>query len=344
MSGVPPIPQRSDSLQGSGSAAIMMSSSSGEINDDESQNNLSNSQSDLSTLDYEEPNFDRETLKTLQSFAKNDQLCDVEIKCGSKSFKCHRVILASASGYFRAMFMTEMMESKQTVVHIQDIDENVMANIVKYAYNGKISINIENVQNMLYAASILQIENVASACSDFMKEHLHPDNCVEVHAFAMLHNQEQLIKYAQDFFIENFVEVSQMPNFVTVSPDVMQTLIESDYLNVANEIEVYEAMMKWVESDRENRKSYLPSLMSKIKLPQIETNYLMGEVAEHELIKSSHDCRDLVHEAQYYHMYLGNLMSDVKVTAKTRPRKNYAGKHFRGIDTLPKEIILPDNS
>ena len=318
----PPIPQRSDSLQGAVSDAIMISPRE----DPESQPDLSHSQSDLCSIDFEEPNFYKETLKTLQSFADNDQLCDVEIKCGTKSFKCHRVILASVSDYFKAMFMGEMLESRQMEVNMQNIDENVMENIIKYAYNGKISFNIENVQSILYAASMLLIENVANACSDFMKEHLHPDNCVEVHAFAMLHNQEKLIKYAQDFFIENFVEVSQRPNFATVSPDVIQTLIGSDYLNVSNEIEVYEALMKWIESDVENRKSHLPSLISKLRLSQIETHYLMEKVASHELIRTSHECRDLLHEAQYYHMYLGNLTSEAKVTAITRPRKSYAGK------------------
>ena len=324
MSGVPPIPQRSDSLQGTGSD-LLMSLDNEEIIDVESQPDLSSSHSDLTTVEYVEPNFYQSTLSTLQTFANNDQLCDVEIKCGSKSLKCHRIILASVSGYFRAMFMGEMVESRQPVVNIQDIDENVMESIVRYAYTGKIMIDIENVQNILYAASVLLIENVANACSDFMKDHLHPDNCVEVHTFAMLHNQEQLIKYTQDFFVANFVAVSERPNFVTVSPDVMQTLIGSDYLNVANEIEVYEALMKWVESDRDNRKSYLPSLMAKIKLPLIETHYLMGKIATNELIKSSHDCRDLLDEAQYYHMYLGNLTPEVKLTVRTRPRKSYAG-------------------
>ena len=327
MSGVPPIPQRSDSLKASGVGAPAMSSANGEVTDDsESHADLSSSQSDLTLMEYEEIDFYRETLKRLQTFADNNQLCDVEIRCGSKSIKCHRVILASVSGYFRAMFMGEMLESKQTVINIQDIDENVMENIIKYAYNGKITIHIENVQTILYAASILQIESVANACSEFMKDHLHPDNCVEVLAFANLHNQEQLIKYTEDFFVENFVEVSFRPNFVSVSPDVMEKLLSSDYLNVANEIEVYEAVMRWVDNDRENRKNYLPSLISKIKLPLIETHYLMEKVAVNELIRSSHDCRDLLEEANYYHMYLGNLTTELKVTERTRPRKSYAGK------------------
>ena len=318
----PPIPQRSDSLQATGSDAIMRSSEA----DQGTQPDLSQSQCDLCPMDYEEPNFYKETFKTLRSFTDNDQLCDVVIKCGSKSFKCHRVVLACISDYFKAMFMGEMVESRQMEVNMQNIDENVMEAIIRYAYNGKISFNIENVQSILYAASMLLIENVANACSDFMKEHLHPDNCVEVHAFAIIQNQEKLIKYAQDFLIDNFVEVSQRSNFGTVSPDVMQNLIGSDYLNVSNEIQVYEALMKWVEYDLENRKSYLPGLISKLRLSQIETHYLMEKVASNELIRASHECRDLLHEAQYYHMYLGNLTSEAKVTALTRPRKSYAGK------------------
>ena len=122
----------------------------------------------------------KDSFKILYQMYENKELCDVEIVAGSKAFKCHRIVLACSSLYFRAMFMSEMAESRQDLITIQDIDEDAMQMLVEFAYTSKIKITTENVQPLLFAASILQVENVAEACASFMKSHLHPSNCIEV--------------------------------------------------------------------------------------------------------------------------------------------------------------------
>lgn len=327
MSGTPPIPERVDSLQIDQLPSLPTSPP---VSDPDNSSNFQRNgslSSEASFVEYETPNFFKDTYKMLNSFVEKAELCDVEIQCGERSFKCHRIILASISGYFRAMFMGKMAESKQSVIKIQDIDANIMENMIKYAYNGKILINVENVQGLLYVASILQIENVAHACSEFMKEHLHPDNCVQVHGFAMQHNREQLIKYTEDFITENFLDVSKTPDFMSVSADVIDTIVGSSNLNVSREEEVFEALMKWINHDRENRKQYLAQLLGKVKLPLIDARYLMEKVAANELVRSNLECRDILDDARHYQMYLGNLLHvhDMQITERTRPRKSYAG-------------------
>jgi len=324
MSGTPPIPERVDSLK------VELSVSLNHSIHVEQQNVLAEADPqslsvEPATMEYKTPEFFRDMYKILHTFQINGELCDVEIQCGRKSFRCHRILLASISGYFRAMFLGTLAESKQEVIKIQDIDENVMEDMVKYAYSGKITINVDNVQSILYVASILQIENVAHACSGFMKEHLHPENCVQVHAFAIQHNREQLIKYSQDFITENFVEVMKTPEYLSMTPAVIETIVGSSSLNVTNEVEVFEAVMLWINHDKDNRKQHLPGLMGKIKLPLINTGYLMEKIASNELVRTNLGCRDYMDEAKNYQMYLANLVPDMKITGRMRPRKSYSG-------------------
>ncbi|KAK6429298.1 hypothetical protein LTR95_014556 [Oleoguttula sp. CCFEE 5521] len=42
--------------------------------------------------------------KAIAGLHSNDELCDFEIKCGSYSFKVHKVVLAAQSEYFRTVF------------------------------------------------------------------------------------------------------------------------------------------------------------------------------------------------------------------------------------------------
>jgi kelch-like protein 8 len=69
----------------------------------------------------------------------------------------------------------------------------------------------------------------------------------------------------------------------------------------------------------------LPRLLGKVKLPLINTHYLMNNVATNELVRSNLDCRDFLDEAKYYQMYIGNLLTDMTLSDRTRPRKSYAG-------------------
>lgn len=332
MSGTPPIPERVDSLQIDQQLTSPSGTDSSELNSNHLHSTGEESVGcEASLVEYETPDFFKETYNTLNSFLDKGDLCDVEIQCGEKSFKCHRIILASISGYFRAMFLGTLAESKQNVVKIQDIDENVLENMIRYAYSGKFTITVDNVQGVLYVASILQIENVASACSDFMKEHLHPDNCIQVYAFAMQHNRQQLINFTQDFITEHFLDVSKTPEFMSMSVNVIDSIINSSNLNISSEVEAYEAVMKWINHDTEDRKQHLAKLLAKVKLPLINTHYLMETVATNELVRINLECRDYLDEAKYYQMYVGNLLSDVQITERTRPRKSYAGMSMNAV-------------
>jgi hypothetical protein len=78
------------------------------------------------------------------------------------------------------MFKSDMAETRQEVITIQDLDPDAMGTLIEYAYTARVHINTETVQPLLFAASILQMESVAEACASFMKTHLHPSNCIEV--------------------------------------------------------------------------------------------------------------------------------------------------------------------
>lgn len=50
----------------------------------------------------------------------------------------HKVVLASVSPYFHAMFNDDLAEKLQGEVTIQDIDATALQTLVEYSYTGKI--------------------------------------------------------------------------------------------------------------------------------------------------------------------------------------------------------------
>ncbi|XP_072170995.1 kelch-like protein 8 [Diadema setosum] len=276
----------------------------------------------------------KDSLGVIQQLFKSRMLCDFTLKCGRSSFTCHRLVLAACSPYFRAMFTSEMVESRQSSLEVKDIDERSLEALVEFMYTSKIVLNVDNVQKVLFAASLLQMDVVAAACSDFMKSHLHPSNCLGVRTFADQHGCTTLSGAADSYTYEHFLEVVSQDEFFVIDVQHLLTLIGSSDIVIEQESQVYDAVMRWVKHDLPNRQKHLPELMAKVRLPMVPAKFLMEVVEREELIKKSHACRDLVDEAKNYHLSINKLVQDlpaanlVKDSRRLVSRKSTAGVLF----------------
>ena len=84
--------------------------------------------------------------QTMNSLRLQNILCDVVIKTGSVEFPAHKVVLASCSAYFYAMFTGELSESKQMNVTMKDVDPVALEMLLEFAYTAEIQVTEENVQ------------------------------------------------------------------------------------------------------------------------------------------------------------------------------------------------------
>jgi kelch-like protein 8 len=319
----PPVPVRRESLDvsmiaelsGGLTRMVATPSSSSEASDDLE-----------GTCTFEGKDLWNHSFKSLNEMYSNQELCDIELKVGSSLIRCHRVVLACVSRYFKVMFTSKMAESTKESITINDIDEQAMKALIEFAYTAKITMTVDNVQPLLYASSILQMETVAYACSDFMKTHLDPSNCIGVRNFAEQHGRSELLKVADDFIFDNFTEVTKCDEFNEISEHHIETIVSSMDLNVDSEVEVYEAVMKWLNYKLAERERMLPKLISKVKLPLIPAPYLMTRVEKEVLLKKNLECRDFLDEAKYYQLALTGVVPEVTLTDRHRPRKSCAGE------------------
>lgn len=77
-----------------------------------------------------------------------------------------------------------MLERNKDVVELHDIDAQSLKQLIDFAYTGEIDITEENVQVLLPASSLLQIQSVREACCKFLLRQLHPSNCLGIRSFA----------------------------------------------------------------------------------------------------------------------------------------------------------------
>lgn len=154
---------------------------------------------------------------TLFEFYQDQILCDVEIVCDNHTFLCHKVVLAATIPYFRSMFTLGMLEADKRRIEIQDINQNSLKTIIEFAYTAKAIITIENVQHLLFASTVLQTEDLAEACSGFLRQHLSLTNCTEIRQYAELLNRKSLIDLADEFIRDHFLDIIQIDDFYKIS-------------------------------------------------------------------------------------------------------------------------------
>ncbi|XP_045140273.1 kelch-like protein 8 [Echinops telfairi] len=272
---------------------------------------------------------------SLLQFYENGELCDVTLKVGTKLISCHKLALACVIPYFRAMFLSEMAEARQTLIEIRDFDGDAIEDLVKFVYSSRLTLTVDNVQPLLYAACILQVELVARACCEYMKLHFHPSNCLAVRAFAESHNRIDLMDMADQYACEHFTEVVECEDFVSVSPQHLHKLLSSSDLNIENEKLVYSAAIKWLLATPQHHSKWLDETLAQVRLPLLPIDFLMGVVAKEQIVKQNLKCRDLLDEARNYHLHLSSrAIPDFEYSIRTTPRKHtavFCCLHRRGI-------------
>ena len=248
----------------------------------------------------------------MNSLRQSEQLCDVVLEVDGETVAAHRVVLASLSAYFRAMFTQQMAESKQRVITINGVDPGTLKSLVDYAYTATIDISEDNVQSILSASSVLQFQEVKQACSEFLRRQLDTDNCLGIKVFAEAYGCNDLRKAATVYSSHYFSQVRQRDEFLKLSIDEIKLFLSNEQLNVESEYEVYEAAMAWLNHQTNRRDEHLYEVLRLVRLPQLSTEQLLEEVGHNPLVLSNPKCVELFVEAMQC-LVLPNTKTKVKV-------------------------------
>uniref|UniRef100_A0A8D2KR50 BTB domain-containing protein n=1 Tax=Varanus komodoensis TaxID=61221 RepID=A0A8D2KR50_VARKO len=251
----------------------------------------------------------------LENLRLENSLTDVTLCVGNMKFSCHRVVLAAASNYFRAMFCNDLKEKYEEKIVIKGVDEETMQILLDYTYTSKVLITKENVQKVLEAASLFQFLRMVEACSNFLNEALHPENCVGILRLADAHSLDHLKQQVKNYIIQNFTQVLNYDEFLELPADVLYCMLKSDELCVTEEAQVFETVMNWVCYKIAERLPLLPYVLENVRLPLLDPWYFVETVEADPIIRQCPDIFPLLQEARMYHLSGNEIISE-----RTKPR------------------------
>ncbi|XP_016658378.1 ring canal kelch homolog isoform X2 [Acyrthosiphon pisum] len=260
-----------------------------------------------------------ELCEVLQSLRKDEIFCDVKLETDDKKIIfAHKVVLASACPFFHAMF-TNFAEKNYDLVTMRQLNSTCLQLLVNFIYSGKIVITEKNVQDLLSAANLLQLQEVKDACCDFLETQLCSTNCIGINKIADLHSCMKLLTNSELYIRQHFSEVVDGEEFLSLSSEEVIKLISSDKLIVPTEEKVYECVIRWVKHELGTRKCILPQLMEHVRLSLASKHYVLKKVVEEPLIKNCLECNHYVFEALNFHI----LKSEELIPQNTRNKPRH---------------------
>ncbi|KAG7510770.1 kelch 28 [Solea senegalensis] len=258
-------------------------------------------------------------LQGLQLLRQDHELCDIVLRVGDAKIHAHKVVLASISPYFKAMFTGNLSEKETSEVEFQCIDETALQAIVEYAYTGTVFISQETVESLLPAANLLQVKLVLKECCSFLESQLDAGNCIGISRFAETYGCHDLCLAATKFICENFEDVCQTEEFFELTRAELDEIVSNDCLKVVTEETVFYALESWIKYDITERQQHLAQLLHCVRLPLLSVKFLTRLYEANHLIRDDHACKHLLNEALKYHFMPEHRLS-YQTVLSARPR------------------------
>ncbi|XP_021491270.1 Bardet-Biedl syndrome 5 protein isoform X3 [Meriones unguiculatus] len=223
----------------------------------------------------------------LKDLLEEKKFIDCTLKAGDRNLPCHRLILSACSPYFREYFLSEIEEEKKKEVALENVDPAILDLIIKYLYSASIDLNDGNVQDIFALSSRFQIPSVFTVCVSYLQKRLAPGNCLAILRLGLLLDCPRLAISAREFVSDRFPQISKEEDFLQLSPQELISVISNDSLNVEKEEVVFEAVMKWVRTDKENRAKSLSEVFDCVRFRLMAEKYFKDHVEKDDMIKSN---------------------------------------------------------
>ncbi|XP_078392744.1 kelch-like protein 40b [Cetorhinus maximus] len=236
----------------------------------------------------EEPRIYQQTLlqEGLRDLLENNRFVDCILKVKDKEFPCHRLVLAACSPYFRAMFLSDLEESKKREIALEDVEPDMVEVLLRYIYTSEVQLSDNNVQDIFTAANMFQIPSIFTVCISYLQKRLGLSNCLAIFRLGLMLDCPRLAVGARDFVCDHFNLISKDQDFLQLSPNEIIAIVASDSLNVEKEEAVFEAVMNWAAHE-ESHLEALPGLFDCIRFRLMPTEYVKECVEEDPMVKSN---------------------------------------------------------
>lgn len=158
------------------------------------------------------------------SLLSEELYTDVTLVVGMREFKAHKAVLATRSPVFKAMFASDMEESRNNRVEITDISPEVVQEMLTYIYTDSTPNLNERASGLLAAADKYELLTLKRTCEKSLSDSLTAEVATDTLILAETHGSAKLKDNCLGFIAthaDEVVESKDWSKFVTEHPNLV---------------------------------------------------------------------------------------------------------------------------
>lgn len=231
-----------------------------------------------------------EVFCNFQRFRDSEFMCDVALEAEDTKFHVHKIILSASSEYFKTLFSTDMRERNQDAIELKGISAPALQVCLDSIYSGRPSELTGNIDEVLHAACLFQMWDLKSSCFKVMQNELTLQNCFQYFKLSQMYDADGFPNTILKFICKNFAFLRKSEDFLNSAKDVVETVIKSSDLEIADETDVFDSIVSWIEHDVYYRKQYFCNLFKLVRLQFVSKAYFIDNILYHTLTRNCANC------------------------------------------------------
>ncbi|XP_069463200.1 gigaxonin [Ambystoma mexicanum] len=253
-------------------------------------------------------------LRALSTFRGDALFCDACLVLEGQEIPVPKNLLAAASPYIRTKLNYNPPKDDESVykIELDGISFVIMKEILDYIFSGQIRLSEQTIQDVVQAADLLLLTDLKTLCCEFLEGCITAENCIGIRDFASLYCLNHVYYIASEFLETHFRDVSNTEEFLELGHEKLKEVISLEKLNVGNERYVFEAVVRWISHDPDERKVHMKEVTSALWVAGLDTGYLREQMMNEPLV------REIIKECN--HIPLNQPLQGEALLASFKPR------------------------
>ncbi|XP_007245778.2 kelch-like protein 31 [Astyanax mexicanus] len=281
-------------------------------------------------------------LEELSRMRQERFLTDLELACKTKAFDVHKLVMSSVSQYLREVLAKDPGLKRLELPTLSPLG---LANVITFAYLGRVHMSLYTIGCTVSAASTLQIPHLLQMCMDFLMAELNVHTCVYVWNIGTAFGLDPVRDAARRFVLENFSQFSETPQFTQLTLEQIIAFLQDDNLMLSSEVTTFQVAMKWLDFDP-NRAAHASELLSHVRFETIPASELVSEIQPAARMMLDPQCHRLLVDAMNYHLlpYQQNTLQSrrTKVRGSQTTLLTIGGRPSLTERALSREVLWRD--
>ncbi|XP_078506903.1 BTB/POZ domain-containing protein 17 [Lissotriton helveticus] len=246
-------------------------------------------------------------IQRLQELLQNGNASDSTIKVLTinsdevRVYHTHQLLLALQSDVFEDLF------HNQTVVTLQEPADcaQLFEKFIRYLYSGEISIQLNQAITLHRLASKYHVWALQRGVREYMRNHLATESSqghvVGWYHYALKVHDEGLLESCLEFLAWNLSTIINSGEWVSVSDDLMVSLLQRSDLVLQNELELYQAIEEWIRKNNPDV-PIIEKVLRSIRYPMISPAHLF-QIQKQSLVMAKYydSIQDLLFQTFQFH-------------------------------------------